>query len=99
MRDKLTHVQEPPLAFDLVLEGTPHRPKAVEILDLDLARGERISRSTERYVDVGAQAPLLQVAIVHAEIHQDLSESGEKLSRLFRCPNIRPADDLQQGHA
>ena len=60
----------------LMLDGLADKADRIDVLDL-AARAERRSRLSHRDVDVGAQDPLLHVAVAGAEIAHDGAQLGE----------------------
>ncbi len=86
------------LAARLGLDRLPDEPDRVDVLDL-AAGAERLAGAAHRDVHVGAERPLLHVAVAGAEIAQDRAQLGDVGLRLLRRAQVRPGDDLHQRHA
>jgi hypothetical protein len=61
------------LPHDLVLERLSDEAKGVDVLQFHARPECFLSERTDRYVGVAAKGALFQVAVVHADEHQDLS--------------------------
>src|SRR6185312_12676433 len=56
-----------------------------------------LAGGADAHVGVTAEAPLLEVPVVHADEDEELAEDAQVLGRLGRAPQIGLADDLDQG--
>ena len=91
----LDHVD---LAACLRLDGLADEADRVDVLDL-AAGAQLLARPAHRDVHVGAQVPLLHVAVAGAEIAQDGAHLGDEGLRLPGGAHVGPGHDLHQRHA
>ena len=84
------------LALDLVLERLLDVLEGVQVLDLGLGPERRRAHRPHRDVGVAAQAPLLHVAVVDANRHQNLAQPAEELAGLGGRAQIRFGHDLEE---
>ena len=73
--DRAAILQNTDLAARLIFDGLAHEADGIDVLDL-AARAELPARAADGDIDVGAQRPLLHVAIAGAEVAHDLAELG-----------------------
>ena len=76
------------LPLGLVDQGLLDRPEAVQVLDLDDRRGDRLAVLVDVQVDVGvaAEAPLLHLAVGDAEVAEREPQLLQaRLGVLRRC--------------
>ena len=96
--DRPAVLQDLDLAARLVLDGLADEADRIDVLDL-AARAERRARLPHRDVDVGAQRPLLHIAVAGAEIAHDGAELGEIGLGLIGRAKVRLRHDLHQRNA
>ena len=82
----------------LIFDGVTDEADRVHVLDL-AAGAERGSRLAHGDIDVGAERPLLHVAIAGAEIAQDRAQFRHIGLGLLGGADVGLGDDLHQGHA
>ncbi len=87
------------LAGDLELDGALHESKAVHVLDLGARSEPKVAAASHRDVGVAAEAPLLQVTVVHAEPDQNVTQRSQVLRRLERSSEVGLAHDLDERSA
>ncbi len=70
--------------------------EGVQVLDLGLGPEGRRAHRPDRDIGVAAQAPLLHVAVVDANRHQNLAQPAEELAGLGGRAQIRFGHDLEE---
>src|SRR5580700_3169665 len=91
-------VEHAALPLDLRLERVLHCAERVHVLDLDLDAKLLGTARTQRDVGVAAERSLLEVAVVDADVHQDLPQAHQVLARRLRRAQVRFTDNLHQRH-
>ena len=87
------------LTLDLVLEGFLQVAERVDVLHFRLGAERRFPDAANRHVRVAAQAPLLHVAVVHAQPDDNLPELLEERRRFLGGAHVRLAHNLDERHA
>ena len=94
-----TVVDDVDLAANLVLNRLLEIAERVDVLHFRLRAQGGLALPAHRDIGVAAQAPLVHVAVIDAEPHQDLPQRLKEQRGFGRRPHVGLADDLHQRHA
>ena len=104
--NRAARLQDGDLAPRLMVDGHLDETHGVHVLDL-AARAQMfkilgllvflvLPGAADRHIHVGAQVPVLHVAVAGAEIEHDLAQLGQVGGGLFGATDIGARDDLHQ---
>ena len=97
--DAAAAVEHRRLPRDLVGDGLLDEAKRVDVLQLDARAELRLPGGADAHVGVAAEAPLLEVAVVHADEDEHVAQDAQVLGRLGRAAQVGLAHDLDERRA